>query len=219
MRFTTAERMARIDRIAIEEHDIPEPALMETAGQMTARHTRKHFLNSEHSQHICVICGKGHNGADGLVTARWLDQWGYDVSVCLVDAIDDCAPLTQRQYSAVEKNTRIAVEEEVDSICDAGVYVDAMLGTGLSGDPRAPYDKIIHQLNDRPEPVVCLDAPSGLSGDDPVPYDPCVHGNLTVTFGLPKLGMLLEPGFTLTGPVVAQELCFPQEAYQEEAGD
>lgn len=219
MRFTTAERMARIDRIAIEDHDIAEPALMETAGQMTARHTRKHFLNSDHSQHVCVICGKGHNGADGLVAARWLDQWGYDASVCIVDPIDDCSELTQQQYSSVVQNSRIQVDDDVDSICQADVYIDAMLGTGLSGDPRPPYDNVINQLNKRPEPVVCLDIPSGLSGDDPVPYDPCVHGNLTVTFGLPKLGMLLEPGYTITGPVVAQELCFPQEAYREEAGE
>lgn len=219
MRFTTAERMAEIDRVAIEEYEIAEPALMETAGQMTARHMRIHLLNPRQITDVTVLCGKGHNGADGLVAARWLDRWRYSVTVLNASPRDEFSELTKKQAVAVEKHPNIDVIQYEGDVPRSGAYLDALLGTGLSGDPRSPYDEIIRQVNSRAEPVVCLDIPSGLSGDDPIPFEPCVHGVLTVTFGLPKLGMLLEPGFTLTGEVIVQELCFPEEAYETHAGN
>ena len=211
--------MAEIDRTAIEDYELAETALMETAGQMTARHMRRHILEPQQITDVAILCGKGHNGADGFVAARWLDRWGYSVTVMHASEPDDFAELTQKQAVSIEKHPKIEVLTFEGEIPRAGAYLDALLGTGLAGDPRAPYDDIIHQVNSRPQSTVCLDIPSGLSGDDPIPFEPCVHGDLTVTFGLPKLGMLLEPGFTLTGTIIVQELCFPEETYQENAGN
>ncbi len=70
-------------------------------------------------------------------------------------------------------------------------------------------------LNKRQSPVVSVDVPSGLNGDDNQPYDPCVRADLTVTYGLPKLGLLLEPGYTYAGKLVAQEIGFPPASYGE----
>jgi NAD(P)H-hydrate epimerase len=95
------------------------------------------------------------------------------------------------------------------------LWIDAMLGTGLSGDPRSPHEEAIHWLNGQSAPVTAVDVPSGLNGDDNRPYDPCVQADLTVTYGLPKLGMLLEPGYAFAGTVIAQEIGFPSRLYAE----
>ncbi|MFB6345622.1 MAG: NAD(P)H-hydrate dehydratase, partial [bacterium] len=100
----------------------------------------------------------------------------------------------------------------------ANLYVDALLGTGLKGDPREPYDECIRELNMRSAPVVSVDIPSGLGGDYHLPFDPCVEATLTVTYGLPKLGMLFEPGYTQAGQIIVQELGFPDSIYKEESG-
>ncbi len=220
MRFTTAERMAKIDREAIDGHQIAEAALMETAGQLTARHARNWFLAEERRDGVVVLCGKGHNGADGMVAARWLAKWGYHLHVVLVADEEELSEMGQKQLVSLHKDKSIQVTkyESGEVLPGADLYIDALLGTGLNGDPREPYTEIIDRLNRKPQPVVSVDIPSGLCGDYHMPYSPCVDADLTVTFGLPKLGSLLEPGYTRAGKLVVQELGFPEETYRKLAG-
>ncbi|MGM0381380.1 MAG: NAD(P)H-hydrate dehydratase, partial [bacterium] len=220
MRFTTGERMGRIDRISIEDYKVSNDALMESAGQLTARHIRNNFLSTSHQESVLILCGKGHNGADGLVVARWLDKWGYRVSVLLAVQEEECSEMTRQQSVCLHKENSVRIEtySSGDMLPSADLYVDALLGTGLSGEPRSPFDEIIDRLNRKNKPTVCVDIPSGLAGDYHLPYQPCVDGDLTVTMGLPKIGMLLEPGYTKAGTVIVQELGFPETVYEEEAG-
>ncbi len=220
MRFTTASRMVKIDRETVDQHQITETALMETAGQLTARHIRRHFLTSDCNTKIVVLCGKGHNGADGMVTARWLAKWGYQLQLVLPASAAELSPLTRQQLVSIqhEQAIKIVHYSPGSTIPDGELYVDALLGTGLKGDPRKPFNELIYQLNNSRMPVVSLDIPSGLSGDSHLPYSPCVVADLTVTFGLPKLGLLLEPGYVNAGKVIVQELGFPESAYRNHAG-
>ena len=220
MRFTTGERMGRIDRITIEDYKVSNDALMETAGQLTARHIRNNFLSDTQQESILILCGKGHNGADGLVVARWLDKWGYRVRVLLAEEEEDCSEMIQKQSVCLHKENSVQLEvyQPGEMLPAADLYVDALLGTGLSGEPRSPFDEMIDRLNRKNNPVVCVDIPSGLPGDYHLPYTPCVDGNLTVTMGLPKIGMLLEPGYTQAGTVIVQELGFPETVYEDHAG-
>ncbi len=220
MRFTTGERMARIDQTTIDDYKISNEALMETAGQLTARHIRTHLLSDHNSQRIVILCGKGHNGADGLVAARWLDKWGYRVCVLMATGEQQCSKLTQQQAVSLhrEQTVEFKTYKSGDTLPGADLYVDALLGTGLNGDPREPFAEIIDRLNRRHQPVAAIDIPSGLGGDYHLPYKPCVKADLTVTMGLPKIGMLLEPGYTNAGMVIVQELGFPESVYDDKAG-
>ncbi len=220
MRFTTAERMAEIDRSTIEEHQITNEALMETAGQLTARHARNYFLSPHKPEGVVVLCGKGHNGADGMVAARWLAKWGYHIQVIFTAEEEELGELPRQQAVALHKNNKIKISQYKPdkTLPAADLYLDGLLGTGLDGDPRAPYDEIIDRLNRKQTPVVSIDTPSGLCGDYHMPYSPCVDADLTVTMGLPKLGMLLEPGYTKAGKIIVQELGFPASTFTEHAG-
>ncbi len=220
MRFTTAQRMATIDRVAIEDHRIAETALMETAGRAVAHQARARLLPDTGTPSVLVACGRGHNGADGLVAARRLGREGCNVTVVLSDPLEDASELTRRQTVDLRRTASVDLLtfSEEDPWPNVDLLVDGLLGTGLSGDPRPPFDAMIRRLNDRSTPVAAIDVPSGLSGDEPHPFDPCVRADLTVTFGLPKLGLLAEPGYARAGHVVVQELGFPPAAYEDEAG-
>lgn len=221
MRFTTASTMAEIDRAAVDHWGLTESALMENAGQLTARHARRRFLDRAGAR-VGILCGTGNNGADGLVVARWLHQWNYDVTAYLVGDRSEYEGLPAQQLQSVDVRDGLEVLDGSEwSISTLGhgtdLWVDALLGTGLQGDPRSPYDEVIDFLNGQSSPVVAVDVPSGLGGDDNRPYDPCVQAELTVTYGLPKLGLLLEPGYAFAGRVIAQEIGFPPDLYEEHA--
>jgi NAD(P)H-hydrate epimerase len=212
--------MAEIDELAIEDYGMTESALMENAGQLTARHARRHFLGDSDTT-IGILCGGGHNGADGMVMARWFHQWNYSVKVYLMQPHGDFKGLPKKQLRSLRFrdgiDTKVFSGDKLDSEPD--LWVDALLGTGLSGDPRPPYDSAINTLNDQPCPVVSVDVPSGLNGDDNRPYDPCVQADLTVTYGLPKLGLLVEPGYAFAGLLIAQEIGFPPSLYEQFEND
>ncbi|MFB6344398.1 MAG: NAD(P)H-hydrate dehydratase [bacterium] len=218
MRFTTSSNMKTIDETTVDSYGITEAALMENAGQLTARHIRRKYLDS--TGKVLVLCGKGHNGADGMVTGRWLQNWGHSVTIqTLVDPADlEGLPASQFEY--IEADSSISAHQYTASseLPDADLYVDALFGTGLQGDPRPPYDQLIHQLNDQSRPVVSIDIPSGLNGDNNRPFDPCVQADTTVTFGLPKLGLLLEPGYSFVGQLITQEIGFPEPVYRKHGG-
>lgn len=210
--------MAVIDEKTVDSSGMTESALMENAGQLSARHIQQNFLES--TERVVILTGKGHNGADGMVAARWLVQWGHDVLVCHLFDPGELDGLPEKQYRSLGSSPVRTERYETESGLPPGeLYVDALLGTGLQGDPRPPFDSAIRSLNGQENPVVSLDVPSGLNGDQNEPFDPCVHADLTVTFGLPKLGCLLEPGYSFTREVITQGIGFPQSIVHGNAGD
>lgn len=104
----TPEEMGRVDRSAPE----PVEVLVERAGFAVAGAARR-LLGGTYGRRVVVVAGRGNNGADGRVAARWLSRWGARVSV-------------------VEPGS-LAPGERLGG-CD--LVVDAAYGTGLS----RPYD-------------------------------------------------------------------------------
>jgi NAD(P)H-hydrate epimerase len=99
---------------------------------------------------------------------------------------------------------------------DVDLAVDALLGTGLSGGATGPVAEAIAALNDAGRPVCALDVPSGLPADPGPLRGPVVRARLTATFGLPKLGLFLDPGAGYAGKVEVCDLGVPR-AWLEEA--
>ena len=107
----TPEEMAGVDRAAPD----PVEALVERAGFAVAHRARR-LLGGAYGRRILVIAGRGNNGADGRVAARWLSRWGAHVTVAGPD-----------RYRPGE------------SLGPADLIVDAAFGTGLSR-PYEPPD-------------------------------------------------------------------------------
>lgn len=213
----TAEEMRRIDRRAIEVLGIPGTTLMENAGRGAAEVIAERF-SPVAGEKILVICGKGNNGGDGFVCARHLAAAGARPQVLLLATASELKGDAARHFTSLAE-ARIPVVEVTDASTLARIpelghasdlVVDALLGTGVSGPAQGLVGAAIPLINALEKPVISLDLPSGLSSDQGSLLGPVVHATLTVTFALPKRGLLLYPGAQEAGEVVRVEIGIPE---------
>jgi len=217
--LATADEMRRADRRATERYGVPSLLLMENAGR-GAVDALERVLGPVGRRRVAVLCGKGNNGGDGFVVARHLLGRGARVSAWLVgrasevqgDARVNLDALRRAGESVVE-----AVEPSGDTfgrlradLGDADIIVDALLGTGVRGPATGAIAAAIEAINAAERPVCALDLPSGLPSDGEGPTGPVVRAHVTVTFGLPKLGLVLPAGTTYAGRVEIADLGIPR---------
>ncbi|HET7462801.1 MAG TPA: NAD(P)H-hydrate dehydratase [Longimicrobium sp.] len=195
----TADEMRGWDRAAIDTHGVPEPVLMESAGRAAAAVVQRLYPRGR----VLVACGSGNNGGDGMVLARTLRAWGREVRVLAAGSKPPADAL--RHGWAIET---VATETLDASVAWAEVLVDGLLGTGSTGAPRDPYDRVIRAINGAGKPVVALDGPSGIDFSTGAAAGEVVRADVTVTFGAPKRGLLLFPGRAACGRIVCVEIGF-----------
>jgi hydroxyethylthiazole kinase-like uncharacterized protein yjeF len=135
--------------------------MMESAGRALAD-----AVLADNPSRVLILCGKGNNGGDGMVAARYLQH---------LDAVDvvypDCGSMTPeaavqvsllRHCPVALHPVRCAADAEpLSRLFDAAdVIVDAMLGTGASGAVREPLATLVAMANASPAPVVAVDIPT-----------------------------------------------------------
>ena len=159
--------------------------LMRQAGRCAHKHLDARWPEA---RHIVVLCGSGNNGGDGYVVATQAHRAGKAVTVYAL------TPITSLKGEAALA-ARMAEDAGVDiqswsPACslDADVIVDALLGTGMKGAVRAPFDVAIRAVNQAPYPVLSLDIPSGLTADTGAGETP-IKADMTVTFITHKPGL------------------------------
>ena len=96
MRIVHPQEMAALDKAAIAG-GIPSLDLMESAGRALADNAMD-MLNICAGKRVSVVAGKGNNGGDGFVAARYLLGWGASVSVLLLANTDDLSPDCNTNY-------------------------------------------------------------------------------------------------------------------------
>jgi NAD(P)H-hydrate epimerase len=223
MKVVTAEVMQQLDRRTIEEAGIPGVVLMENAGRGTVGVLLKNYPHVLKGT-VAVIAGKGNNGGDGFVIARYLINRGVRVRIFLLGArgkirgdakinLDSVlkmqVPLTEIKNSAGWKVHRGELE-------GCTLIVDAIFGTGLTADIGGLIGEVIHHLNGLTIPTVAVDLPSGLHPDTGAVLGCCVQADCTVTFGLPKRGLFLYPGAQYAGSIKIVDISIPS-AFVDEA--
>ncbi len=195
----TADEMRAWDRAAIDTHGVPEPVLMESAGRAAASVIHRLYPRGR----VLVACGSGNNGGDGMVVARTLLAWGREVRVLAAGS----RPPADDLRHGWQIDT-VGIDALDDAVAWAEVLVDALLGTGSTGAPRDPYDRVIRAMNGAGKPVVALDGPSGVDFTTGAAAGDVVDADVTVTFGAPKRGLLLFPGRGHSGRIVCVEIGF-----------
>ncbi|HIF06175.1 MAG TPA: NAD(P)H-hydrate dehydratase [Gemmatimonadetes bacterium] len=202
----TATEAAAFDRAVIEHQGVPQAALMECAGRSAAEILVRLFPHGE----VVALIGAGNNGGDGLVMLRTLKAWGRPVRAVLV-ADRDSENFLRGWQIRLEKDDGLGSGEgDLDAVLrGASVLVDAILGTGIRGAPRERQARAIRAINKSDRPVVALDTPSGVCGDTGRVAGEAVDAEVTVAFGWPKLGTLLQPGRSRVGRLIAVEIGFP----------
>jgi NAD(P)H-hydrate epimerase len=215
MFLPTSEEMAELDRRAADEFGIPTLVLMEAAGRGVAEAAARMVGPGTHR--VVVVAGKGSNGGDGLVAARLLLAAGWRATVVLL-ARD--ADLTGDAAVNLRSARRAGVEViNLDSTAVAGLrpllagadlVVDGLFGTGFRGPVAGLPAKAIEGMNNCGRPVLAVDIPSGIHGDSGAADGPAVRAAVTVTMGLPKLGLLLPPGAVHAGRIWVADVGHPK---------
>jgi ADP-dependent NAD(P)H-hydrate dehydratase / NAD(P)H-hydrate epimerase len=199
-----AAEMRAVDAWAIDEQGVPSLDLMERAGIGLARAAAA----VAGAGPIRVAIGKGNNGGDGLVAARILREDGHQVDVLSV------APVSELRGDSAANLERLPGDPpepfEPDALAGSGAVIDALLGTGFSGEPREPVAGAIRAINEQDTPVVACDVPSGVDASTGEAHGEAVRAAVTATFHGSKVGLHLEPGKTLTGRVEVVEIGVPR---------
>ncbi len=214
MKLCTAEQMRRIDETAMGKDGIPGVVLMENAGRQVVAAVRE-LLATQARARVVVICGKGNNGGDGLVAARHLLNHGTDVQVVLLakgtDLSGDAAVNYRIAHTMGVPMVENADEEAVKVRASrADVIVDAILGTGIHGEVTGIARAAIAAINAGRAQVVAVDIPSGVHADTGAALGEAVRADVTVTFGLPKLGLVQYPGAELCGELRVADISLPR---------
>lgn len=211
----TAAGMREADRLTIEQLGLPGFTLMESAGRAAA-HAMARRYGPLAGKRIAVLCGKGNNGGDGLVVARVLHACGAHVDVLLLteeglttDTAHNLRLLRALADQDGGDRLSIRVDSQAPALEPADLYVDALLGTGLTSDLREPISSMVGWLNAQHSPVVALDVPTGLHSDTGAVLGNAVHADLTVTMGAPKSGLLLGAGPETCGAIEVAEIGIP----------
>ncbi len=214
MRVCTVQQMRSMDQTAIEKRGIPELILMENAG-LAAYHVLSARYGTTGRQTL-ICCGAGNNGGDGFVVARKiLSDGGHPVVLLLGDparyrgaARTNFDILSRLGIQAAAFTDRAAAQA---LIRQADLIVDGIFGTGLSKPVGGHYAEVIDLINAAGKPVLSLDIPSGINGDSGQIMGVAVKADVTVTFGLPKVGNLLYPGCGHGGECFVTRISFPPD--------
>jgi ADP-dependent NAD(P)H-hydrate dehydratase / NAD(P)H-hydrate epimerase len=205
-----APQMRAVDRWAIEQRGIPSLDLMERAGEAVAQAV-EHFA---HDGPLAVVCGRGNNGGDGLVVARLLRQAAREVAVVCLAPPEEFSPDARANLERLPGERPLSLDEPATrkAIEGAGVIVDALLGTGFEGAPRAAVAEAIEAVNAAPGRVVSVDVPSGVDASNGIVAGAATEADLTVTFHAAKPGLWIHPGKGYAGETVTIDIGIPRGA-------
>ena len=228
----TADQARAIDRYAIEVLGLPGIVLMENAAinaasvvldllEEAVELDRDRFV-------VSVLCGGGNNGGDGYAVARQLLGFGVDVHVFATKPVEELtgdAAVNARACDRLGIPIRLcrdagSAEHAAKTWRGSHALVDALLGTGFTGDVRAALAGVIDAVNsvkaqrgDRLR-VVSLDVPSGLDADSGRAGGTAVRADATVTFVAPKAGFAASSAQAHLGRVIVADIGLPHSAIQ-----
>lgn len=175
---------------------------------------------------IVIVCGKGNNAGDGFVIARHLDIRGIALSIVLLgsphslrgDAAANYEIVARSHLPIIDLSQRFDADRFVSELKRAEWIVDALLGTGSTGSPRAPMDEAIRLMNAADAKRLAVDLPSGLDCDSGEPADPTIQADHTCTFVSPKIGFSNSAARAFLGQVHVVDIGAPRSLIEEISG-
>lgn len=209
--LTTAQ-MAEVDRLMIEEYGIMLIQMMENAGRNLAEQARRMLDGNLSGRKIVVLCGAGNNGGGGMVAARHIHNRGANVEVKFAGGPARLKDVPAHQWRILQ--TMGLAENDDPDLARTDLIIDALIGYGLSGDPRKATAEWIVQANVSGRPILALDVPSGLDATTGIPASPCIRARATLTLALPKTGLLMPSARPFVGDLYLADISVPPQLYQ-----
>lgn len=217
--FLTRYWSRKIDERAVDEYAMAGIQLMENAGRGCADLIERLGIQGL----VVVCCGKGNNAGDGFVIARHLQARGFTVKILLWcqreqlrgDANFNFKIAERANVPIVDCDSRPGVDWLRAELVGADWIIDALLGTGSTGSPRAPLDAVIRVLNEQPARKFAVDLPSGLDCDSGAAANPTFRAHYTATFVAPKVGFQKESAKEFLGALHCLDIGVPRKLLDE----
>lgn len=195
MRYLTKEEIAKVDDLAINKYGVQIEKLMENAGRQMARFVSdegKIFPNKKIHK-IVVIYGKGNNGGDGLVCARHLSIYGFDVEI--VGAVNDrdLNYVSRKELRILKKmGIKTSSLSGINKLGKGDLIIDSLLGYNLKGDPKDKFAELIRWSNEARKKgvrIISFDLPSGIDATTGKESKPSIKADYVLTLAMPKKGL------------------------------
>jgi NAD(P)H-hydrate epimerase len=166
---------------------------------------------------VAVFCGRGNNGGDGMVVARYLHLWGVPVSVIMIPTkkggesdFEMSTPEANANRKIVERlGIPLSISNSIPEYGDVAIVVDALLGTGLDREVEGDYRVAIDSINVSGARVIAIDLPSGIHSDSGQIMGSAVRADTTITFAYLKSGLLCGPGADVSGDLAVIDIGLP----------
>jgi ADP-dependent NAD(P)H-hydrate dehydratase / NAD(P)H-hydrate epimerase len=216
MKIACVDEMRFMDRYCLEKLGIAEEILMENAAFASLRLLQREV--GIRNKKFIIFCGGGNNGGDGLALARLIHACGGKAKVFLLMSPKKYSGAARTNYNVLcnlpidVQLLKKADEARID-VAHSDAVIDAIFGTGLDREVKGLAADIIALINTCRKPVFSLDIPSGINGNSGDVMGVAVRAGHTVTFGLPKIGNLLYPGYGYCGDLSVAHISFPPELY------
>ncbi|WP_077624166.1 bifunctional ADP-dependent NAD(P)H-hydrate dehydratase/NAD(P)H-hydrate epimerase [Sediminibacillus massiliensis] len=216
MHIVTAKEMYEADRYAIEKIGIDGRMLMENAGREAASKIQSRITEETA---VLVLVGAGNNGGDGFVIARTMANNGYRVTLLqLVPDHKIKGDAAFHKQLFVKSGGDICYWQGVDSfkalLKDFGVVIDAMLGIGVSGPLRSPFDEAVEAVNEMEILTIAVDIPSGVPADEGVAEFDGIQADRTIVIEQPKVSAYLQHTAPYYGELEIVRIGIPHQAFR-----
>jgi hydroxyethylthiazole kinase-like uncharacterized protein yjeF len=191
------DEVASLDRRCYEEFFLSEDILMEHAASGMAEYIRNNFAKNSK---IIVVCGSGNNGADGIALARLL-HGDFDTSLFYAKE-----PSSKMALLQAKRAQSVGVKESKE-LKDCDVLVDAIVGTGFSGEFSEELKNLINKMNSLVAFKIACDVPSGYK----------FIADVTLTMGALKKRMFLDEVKESVGEIKVLDLGISRDIYEKES--
>jgi len=213
-RLYTSEQVRALDRAAIGTFGIAGYVLMQRAAAAAWRALRARWPQA---RRVTVLCGPGNNGGDGYLLATIAREAGLDARVVALAPPAEGGDAARARAEWLAHRGRI--DGPGDALSEADVYVDALVGTGLSRPIEGTARALIGQMSPHANRVLALDVPSGIDADSGNVLGTAVRAALTISFVAHKRGLFTGAALDHCGELMLDTLSLPEELFRKFPSD
>ncbi len=216
MKIYSCEQMRKIEENAFNG-GMSYIQMMENAGRKCSERILKTIIGRNRAN-VCVLCGKGKNGGDGFVIARYLKNAGQGVNIILTEGeptAPEAVEMKKLSENIFVNDIHSNPDSAIDKLINCDIIVDCIFGAGFKGEMSGLTAELAENINSLGKTVVSVDIPSGLEGDSGKVGKVCIKADCTLAIGCKKPVHVLNPAKKYCGKIYVVDIGFSEECYEK----